>query len=111
MSQARSQADPQFTPDSRADQEPDTKQPNLAELRASLALERDAAIDAVNKSIRIAGLIEGMSDDIKSGLTQSLEVAKKDLKNIDPETIADAGGLLEAAQFIKSISLGSSWKA
>lgn len=107
MSQARNQANPEFS----ADEVPELLKPSLAELRASLVLERDGAISAVKKSIRMAGLIDGMSDDIKSGLTQSLEAALIELDDIDPATITGAEALLDAAQRIKSISLGKSWTA
>lgn len=107
MSQARNQANPEFS----ADKDREPQKPSLDELRASLVIERDNAIDAVNRSIRMAGLIDGMSEDIKSGLIQSLEAALRELDDIDPATIADAEALLDAAQRIKSISLGKSWSA
>ena len=80
------------------------QQRGLAELRATLASERDRAIASVQKAIGTAGLSDNLNADLKGALVQSLNKALAKLQQLNPDAPFDAGVLSVLARPIMSMS-------
>lgn len=84
------------------------QQRSLAELRASLAAERDLAIASVKKAIRAAELSDNLNADLEATLVSSLKKALAKLEELNPDAPFDAGALDMLAQPIVSMFQGLS---
>lgn len=78
------------------------QQCGLAELRASLAAERDGAIDSLKKALRTAESSDKQSADPTETLVRSLKKALVKLEQLNPDAPFDADELLDTQKRVYS---------